>query len=271
MEAGLSHAGLSRHWREGWRYRGGPSRRGSVMSDGTSGDGSASPGGSAVPDPVPELLEEAECLRLIVPGGIGRLACSRPDGLVVLPVNYRLHEGTVVFRTGQYSPVGGDLRTGIAEAEYKVAIEVDSLASATGRGGSFSFRVPRIMWTRTPSAHRFWKRRRTVTSRYEGTLRSDYPHLDHRLAYRPDRESGKCVAQASPRWHGASRAAEVADGTSAGRSSAPRLGRERADSDTGLPAKSVLAAGERADQDGGEEFAAGQTSRAGSRAGWAAD
>jgi nitroimidazol reductase NimA-like FMN-containing flavoprotein (pyridoxamine 5'-phosphate oxidase superfamily) len=42
---------------------------------------------------VAELLEEAECLRLILPGGIGRLAYSRPDGPVVLPVNYKLHEG----------------------------------------------------------------------------------------------------------------------------------------------------------------------------------
>jgi hypothetical protein len=66
------------------------------MSDSTSRDASASPvgpGGPAVPEPVAELLEEAECLRLILPGGIGRLAYSRPDGPVVLPVNYKLHEG----------------------------------------------------------------------------------------------------------------------------------------------------------------------------------
>jgi hypothetical protein len=34
-----------------------------------------------------------------------------------------------VFRTGQDSPVGDDLRTGIAEAEYKVAFEIDSLGN----------------------------------------------------------------------------------------------------------------------------------------------
>jgi hypothetical protein len=51
------------------------------MSDTTSGDASARPGGpgGAVPEPVPELLGETECLRLISPGGIGRLAYSRPD------------------------------------------------------------------------------------------------------------------------------------------------------------------------------------------------
>jgi nitroimidazol reductase NimA-like FMN-containing flavoprotein (pyridoxamine 5'-phosphate oxidase superfamily) len=78
-------------------------------------------------EPVSEPLAEAECLRLISPGGIGRLAYSSPAGPVVLPVTYRLYEGTIVFRTGQNSPVGEDLRTGIAGAEYKVAFEIDRL------------------------------------------------------------------------------------------------------------------------------------------------
>jgi hypothetical protein len=53
---------------------------------------------------------------------------------VVLPVNYKLHEGTIVFRTGQDSPVGDDLRTGIAAAEYKVAFEIDNLGIADREG-----------------------------------------------------------------------------------------------------------------------------------------
>jgi hypothetical protein len=65
---------------------------------------------------------------------IGRLAYSRPDGPVVLPVNYKLHEGTIVFRSSQDGPVGDDLRTGIAEAEYKVAFEIDSLGIADREG-----------------------------------------------------------------------------------------------------------------------------------------
>jgi nitroimidazol reductase NimA-like FMN-containing flavoprotein (pyridoxamine 5'-phosphate oxidase superfamily) len=107
------------------------------MSDTTSGDASArpgGPGGPAVPEPVPGLLGETECLRLISPGGIGRLAYSRPDGPAVFPVNYKLHEGTIVFRTSQDGPVGDDLRTGIAEAEYKVAFEIDSLGIADREG-----------------------------------------------------------------------------------------------------------------------------------------
>jgi nitroimidazol reductase NimA-like FMN-containing flavoprotein (pyridoxamine 5'-phosphate oxidase superfamily) len=106
------------------------------MSDGTSGDASARPGGLAVPGPVLEQLGETECLRLISPGGIGRLAYSRPDGPAVLPVKYELHEGTIVFRSSQDGPVGGDLRTGIAEAEYKVAFEIDSFGIADWKGWS---------------------------------------------------------------------------------------------------------------------------------------
>jgi nitroimidazol reductase NimA-like FMN-containing flavoprotein (pyridoxamine 5'-phosphate oxidase superfamily) len=70
--------------------------------------------------------------------GIGRLAYARPDGPVVLPVNYRLHEGTIVFPTGQDSPVGDNFRTGIAEAEYKLAFEIGS-PSIGDREGWFVF------------------------------------------------------------------------------------------------------------------------------------
>ena len=105
------------------------------MSESGTGDVSAGPVG---PEPVSERLTEAECLRLISPGGIGRLAYSGPAGPVVLPVSYRLYDGTILFRTGQDSPVGEDLRTGIAGAEYKVAFEIDGLTTA-GPEGWFVF------------------------------------------------------------------------------------------------------------------------------------
>ena len=41
-------------------------------------------------DVVFESLDEAECLRLIEPGGIGRLAFAGRYDLTVLPVNYKL-------------------------------------------------------------------------------------------------------------------------------------------------------------------------------------
>jgi nitroimidazol reductase NimA-like FMN-containing flavoprotein (pyridoxamine 5'-phosphate oxidase superfamily) len=87
-------------------------------------------------EPALEELEDAECLRLISPGGIGRLAYSGRYGLTVLPVNYRLHEGAIVFRTAQDSPTGEDLETGIAHAEYQVAFEVDDIDPLAREGWS---------------------------------------------------------------------------------------------------------------------------------------
>jgi len=77
--------------------------------------------------PVPERLDEAECMRLISPGGLGRLAYSGRFDLTVLPVNYMLREGSIVFRTAQDSPTDEDLRTGIEHADYKVAFEIDHI------------------------------------------------------------------------------------------------------------------------------------------------
>jgi nitroimidazol reductase NimA-like FMN-containing flavoprotein (pyridoxamine 5'-phosphate oxidase superfamily) len=92
--------------------------------------------------PVLQELDEAECLRLITPGGIGRIAYSGRYGLTVFPVNYRLHQGTIVFRTAQDSPTDEDLRTGIANAEYKVAFEIDEIDLAAREGWSVLVQGP---------------------------------------------------------------------------------------------------------------------------------
>jgi len=94
---------------------------------------SDSPNGSSG---VIEELDEAECLRLISPGGVGRIAYTGRYGLTVLPVNYRMHEGTVVFRTAHDSATEQDLRTGIEHAEYKVAFEIDDFDPAVREGWS---------------------------------------------------------------------------------------------------------------------------------------
>ena len=72
-----------------------------------------------------QLLDEAECLRLIAAGGVGRIGYTGRFGPTILPVNFALQDQTIVFRTGLDSPMGEDLRTGIADAEYKVAFEVE--------------------------------------------------------------------------------------------------------------------------------------------------
>ena len=89
-----------------------------------------------VASPVFEPLDEPECLRLISAGGVGRIGYTGRYGPTVLPVNYALYEGTIVFRTGQHSPMGEDLRTGIEHAESRVAFEIDEISTATREGWS---------------------------------------------------------------------------------------------------------------------------------------
>ena len=96
-------------------------------------------GGARAPGPagaVTEALDEAECLRLIAAGGVGRIGYLGRFGPTILPVNFELYEQTIVFRTGLHSPMGEDLRTGIADAEYKVAFEIDEISPATREGWS---------------------------------------------------------------------------------------------------------------------------------------
>jgi nitroimidazol reductase NimA-like FMN-containing flavoprotein (pyridoxamine 5'-phosphate oxidase superfamily) len=94
------------------------------------------PGDRPPGQPALEMLNAAECLRLVSPGGLGRLAYSGRYGLTVLPVNYKLHDGDIVFRTTQDSPTDKDLRTGIGGAQYKVAFEVDDFDPAVREGWS---------------------------------------------------------------------------------------------------------------------------------------
>ena len=104
------------------------------MSEGTSGNENE--------EPVLERLDEAECLQLIAPGGIGRIAFTGRYGLTVLPGNYKLHDGSIVFRTAQNSPTGEDLSTGIAHAEYQVAFEIDQINPETRDGWSVLIHGP---------------------------------------------------------------------------------------------------------------------------------
>jgi nitroimidazol reductase NimA-like FMN-containing flavoprotein (pyridoxamine 5'-phosphate oxidase superfamily) len=89
-----------------------------------------------------EELDEAECLRLLSLAVIGRIAFVGRYDLTVLPVNYRLVDGAILFRTAQDSLTGEDLRTGIAHADYKVAFEVDELDETRREGWSVLIQGP---------------------------------------------------------------------------------------------------------------------------------
>ena len=88
---------------------------------------SASPdeGGSA--RRVVEQLSESECLALLARERLGRLVYTSRFGPTALPVTYRLDEGSLVLGTWDPELFDEDLRTGIAHAEYHVAVEVDHI------------------------------------------------------------------------------------------------------------------------------------------------
>ena len=81
-----------------------------------------------------EGLDDAESLRLISAGGIGRIAYMSRFGPAVLPVNYKWHDGAIVFRTTRHSALDEDLQTGITGGDYIVAFEIDEI-DVPGRQG----------------------------------------------------------------------------------------------------------------------------------------
>jgi len=93
-------------------------------------------------DRVIEELDEAESLRLIASGGVGRIAYVSRFGPAVLPVNYKWHDGAIVFRTARHSALDEDLQTGIAGGEYMVAFEIDEIDFPGRRGWSVLIQGP---------------------------------------------------------------------------------------------------------------------------------
>jgi len=93
-------------------------------------------------DAVIEELDEAESLRLISAGGIGRIAYQSRFGPAVLPVNYQWHDEAIVFRTARHSPLDQDLETGIAGGDYLVAFEIDEIDTAGRQGWSVLIQGP---------------------------------------------------------------------------------------------------------------------------------
>jgi nitroimidazol reductase NimA-like FMN-containing flavoprotein (pyridoxamine 5'-phosphate oxidase superfamily) len=90
-------------------------------------------GGSAPPGPgrgarrVVDLLDDAECWELLASGGLGRLVYSSRYGPTALPVVYMIDDESLVLGTWDPALFDEDLRTGIAQAEYQVAVEADQI------------------------------------------------------------------------------------------------------------------------------------------------
>jgi nitroimidazol reductase NimA-like FMN-containing flavoprotein (pyridoxamine 5'-phosphate oxidase superfamily) len=103
-------------------------------ADLSSTGGSASPGAEKAARRVVERLDEAACMELLSTGTIARLIYNSRYGPVALPSEYKIHEGSIVFRTYRVTFTEEDLRTGIAHAEYQVVVEVDHVDSEAREG-----------------------------------------------------------------------------------------------------------------------------------------
>jgi hypothetical protein len=104
-----------------------------TTADALAGGGIERPPGArgAGPSPTLEELERHECLRLLEGGGVGRIVFLTPAGPSALPVNFRLVDGDVVFRTAE----GGTLDRAVG-AEAAIGFEVDHLDEALAEGWS---------------------------------------------------------------------------------------------------------------------------------------
>ncbi|MFC5889621.1 pyridoxamine 5'-phosphate oxidase family protein [Kitasatospora sp. CM 4170] len=76
-----------------------------------------------------EELDRAACWEKLGPGGVGRVVLTTSRGPAALPVNYRVLDATVLYRT-----VAGGTLAGAADSE--VAFEVDQLDETFATGWS---------------------------------------------------------------------------------------------------------------------------------------
>jgi len=128
-------------------------------------------------------LDEDESKKLISGGGIGRIAYNSRYGPAVLPVNYKWYNGAIVFRTARHSTLDEDLQTGIADAEYKVAFEIDDFDTESREGWSVLIQG---------SAHHVTEAERDATEQ-AGVL--PWPRGERELfvRIRPDRITGRRI------------------------------------------------------------------------------
>lgn len=114
------------------------------------GEESAWPSTPAMPRPQRpgsrlEGLSEAECRRLIAPGGTGRVIFMTSRGPAAVPVNYAIYRGQIVFRTAE----DGGLA---ALAGNEVGFEIDEIDAERQQGWSV-LAVGRLARIINPTEH----------------------------------------------------------------------------------------------------------------------
>ncbi|QFG19994.1 pyridoxamine 5'-phosphate oxidase family protein [Actinomadura sp. WMMB 499] len=90
--------------------------------------------------PVLEELDRAECLRLIAPGGIGRVAYDDGEGPTVVPVNYVVDGESVIFRTSESARLNRSLLALVPSGQVRAAFEIDRFDPVTREGWSVLLR-----------------------------------------------------------------------------------------------------------------------------------
>lgn len=86
---------------------------------------------TAVPLPETHTLSPSRCMELIKPGGVGRIGfvVEGDTAPTILPVNYLVRDGTVVFRTVDHGVIA-------KHTSGDAAFEVDRVDGATSEGWS---------------------------------------------------------------------------------------------------------------------------------------
>jgi len=101
-----------------------------TVTDLAGGGSDQTPGpGRAGPDPTFTELTVQECRELLSTHGVGRIAVPTASGPVVVPVNYSVVDGAIVYRTAPGT-------TPSRAAGYQVTFEIDRIDDAFGEGWS---------------------------------------------------------------------------------------------------------------------------------------
>jgi uncharacterized protein len=95
-----------------------------------SGPGAAQHGRMEIDRNGLEVLERRECIRLLATTPVGRVAVTSGALPTVLPVNYRVIDGLVVFRTAPGSKLDA------AALDAVVALEADAIDATAQQGWS---------------------------------------------------------------------------------------------------------------------------------------
>jgi nitroimidazol reductase NimA-like FMN-containing flavoprotein (pyridoxamine 5'-phosphate oxidase superfamily) len=106
------------------------------MAERMSDAQTAAPAGHSQPQSPLEPFGGAESWELISAGGVGRIGYSGRYGPTILPVNFMVQDNVIYFRTARHSTMEEDLRTGIANADFKVAFQIDHFDEMAHAGWS---------------------------------------------------------------------------------------------------------------------------------------